>query len=266
MKKQIEISKKSGETLKAVHYYQNDSEDVKDKEKKEEIRHEIPFVILCHGFTGDKYEWGRFPATCESLLSEGFESIIFDFSGSGNNIRENITLSKQVDDLKTIYQWAIERGYQRIATLGLSFGGLTSLIPTLEKRKCAIFWAPAFYMTNIIGKSKMFLSKILFTFRNKPLKLESNNNEPILIGKEYFKEFMDLNVNEKLKNFIKPALVVQGTEDDVVNPKDTYYAFSLMPDNEEHKLIKVEGTGHEFEGKYLDKFIEYTINWLKKYL
>ncbi|MHA1391702.1 MAG: alpha/beta fold hydrolase [Promethearchaeota archaeon] len=54
-----------------------------------------PILIMCHGFTGDKYEWGRFPKTAKVLNKEGYDALIFDFSGSGENKREPVNLSKQ---------------------------------------------------------------------------------------------------------------------------------------------------------------------------
>ncbi|GAH29156.1 unnamed protein product, partial [marine sediment metagenome] len=39
----------------------------------------------------DKYEWGRFPETAKTLNKEGYDVLIFDFSGSFNRafIRRN---------------------------------------------------------------------------------------------------------------------------------------------------------------------------------
>ncbi len=54
----VEIPRKAGGTLQAIHY------------KTGNAPTNTPFVILCHGFTGDKYEWGRFPKTAEKLAAE----------------------------------------------------------------------------------------------------------------------------------------------------------------------------------------------------
>ena len=40
-------------------------------------------VILCHGFGGERTEAKRFPPLSDKLLKNGFNSIQFDFSGSG---------------------------------------------------------------------------------------------------------------------------------------------------------------------------------------
>ena len=69
-----------------------------------------------------------------------------DFSGSGENERELITLSKQARDLEDVYDWVKTQGYSNIAAIGLSFGGLTLLVANLPEIKTKVFWAPGFYL------------------------------------------------------------------------------------------------------------------------
>ena len=44
-----------------------------------------PVVIICHGFSGDQTEWGRFTKTANEFNKAGFDAVTFDFSGSGKN-------------------------------------------------------------------------------------------------------------------------------------------------------------------------------------
>ncbi|MBN2151605.1 MAG: alpha/beta fold hydrolase, partial [Candidatus Lokiarchaeota archaeon] len=123
-----------------------------------------PLAILCHGFGGDRQEWGRFPEAAGSLVSAGIDALYFDFTGCGENSRKPITLSKQVADLEDVHAWARSRGYSHIATVGLSFGGLTSLLANLPGREAAVFWAPALYMHKSIGKARLILGKLATAF------------------------------------------------------------------------------------------------------
>jgi len=102
----------------------------------------LPILIMCHGFTGDKYEWGRFPETAKAVNKEGYDALIFDFSGSGENKREPINLAKQATDLENVYDWVKNQGYSKIAVLGLSFGGQTVLKASLPGITTYVFWAP----------------------------------------------------------------------------------------------------------------------------
>jgi len=127
-----------------------------------------PVVILAHGFTGDQEEWGRFTKTALEFNKAGFDAVTFDFSGSGKNPREPITLSKQVQDLKDVHIWVKSKGYKKINVLGLSFGGITTLVANLSEIKSTVFWAPAFYLKRAFPKKHVFLMRFLSKLTNKP--------------------------------------------------------------------------------------------------
>lgn len=250
----VDIPRSVGGVLKGIFYHSKNSSNT------------TPCVIMCHGFTGDKLEWGRFPTTAERLNQAGFDVLIFDFSGSGENVREPITLFKQVQDLEDVFTWVKGKGYSSISTIGLSFGGITSLFANLPDRKCAVFWAPAFYMKKIVGPVKLFFAKLLGKIKKTPISLKSSGEHPpIQINYTFLEALMQADPDEKLKKFALPSLIVQGTLDKAVSPENTRLAFSLMPQDEHHKLVEIEGTDHDFNGVYLDQFIEHTIAWLKKY-
>ena len=145
-----------------------------------------PLAILCHGFTGDRQEWGRFPEAAAALVRAGIDAVSFDFTGSGENPRKPVALSKQVTDLEDVGAWARTQGYSRIATIGLSFGGLTSLLANLPDRKVAVFWAPALYMHKSLGKRKLLLGKLATAF-GRNLKIGAVSGH-LLINRRFFKE------------------------------------------------------------------------------
>lgn len=224
-----------------------------------------PVVILAHGFTGDQEEWGRFTKTASEFNKAGFDAVTFDFSGSGKNPRETITLSKQVQDLKDVHEWVKSKGYKRINVLGLSFGGITALVANLPEIKATVFWAPGFYVTRAFPKKHIYLMRLISRFTNKPRSMPSGNNEPILINFDFMKEALRLDVNKILANYFTPSIVVQGDKDESMRFEWNKEAFQYMPQDEDHKFVKIEGAGHNFEEAHLDQFIENSINWLKKY-
>jgi len=119
-------------------------------------------AILCHGFTGDREEWGRFPAMASALSKAGIDAVIFDFTGSGENNRRPVSLFRQVADLEDVGSWAGQRGYSHLATIGLSFGGLTTLLAEIPARRVAVFWAPAFYMNTLFASSRWKLMRFFY--------------------------------------------------------------------------------------------------------
>lgn len=188
----ILIPKSSGGSLSAIHFITSNNL-FKDSNKK------APFVIICHGFTGDKYEWGRFTKTANILNDEGFDALIFDFSGSSENERELILLSKQVKDLEDVYAWAKRQNYSWIAIIGLSFGGLTLLIADLPGIKTTIFWAPGFNIMRMLKRGNIELVEILKNLRRPPLKVPSSGDfEPIWIDYSFIEDILNTDVNTHL--------------------------------------------------------------------
>ena len=248
------IPNQRGINLHSIHFIAEERIISKGKKKN-------PIVILCHGFTGDKYEWGRFTTTAESLNNEEIDALIFDFSGSGENEREFITLSNQVKDLEIIYDWVKKEGYSWVAIVGLSFGGLTALIAHLPEIITYIFWAPAFYF------KEMFLSSLEQSLKKQPIEFPSSSElRPIMIDHSFAEDLAKYNVNKYLERLKKPCLIIQGTRDRDVRPRFTREAFNHISHDKHHKLIEVEKATHNFEGEYLNKFIDLSIEWLKSFI
>ena len=151
MEKREIISSKTGSDLHCVLY----KCEVDQHSEKKLDKH--PILILCHGFTGDKYECGRFPELAKACNKEEIDALTFDFSGSGENNRIPIRLYNQFRDLESVYKWTQDQDYKRIAVLGLSFGGLTALGANLPGIITYIFWAP--FSLCIQRKKELILSK-----------------------------------------------------------------------------------------------------------
>ena len=246
----VTIPSRTGSDLHGIHYQWN-----KESEKKR-------ILIICHGFTGDKYEWGRFPKLAKSLNKERIDALIFDFTGSGENERVPITISKQIQDVESVYNWVKNKGYEAIAVLGLSLGGRTILGANLPGIRAYIFWAPYFFVHSSEDQTDWFKD-----LDKGPVKIPSSGDgEPIIIDLSFVTEFAKLRIKPSLKKLDSPTLIVQGTSDESVPLEFTRKAFQLLPKDENHKLIEIKNATHDFEGSLLIKFINNTVKWLKKYL
>ena len=85
-------------------------------------------VVLCHGFTSNRYSRGRFPAIMQALAARGISSLAFDFAGCGESDDDVLTLEGQVADLLEVLAWARGHGYQQFGLYGHSLGGLIVLL------------------------------------------------------------------------------------------------------------------------------------------
>ncbi len=220
-----------------------------------------PILIMCHGFTGDKYEWGRFPETAKAVNKEGYDVLIFDFSGSGENKREPINLAKQASDLENVYSWVKNQGYSKTSVLGLSFGGQTVLKAKLPEIISYVFWAPLTLLHTTGDQADWFKD-----IDKGPVELPtSGEGGPVIIDMSFVMEVAKFQVRHALKNLTPPTLIVQGTADTKVPLELTKKAFSMMPQDDNHKLIEVQDATHDFEERHLQEFIKETVNWLKIY-
>lgn len=255
MEKKVIIPSTTGSDLHSILYSSLDNNHEKNGEKS-------PLIILCHGFKGDKYEWGRFPETAKACNKEGIDALIFDFSGSGENKRIPIRLYNQFGDLESIYRWGQNHGYERIAVIGLSFGGLTALGANLPGIITYIFWAPFFFLHTTEDRTDLFKD-----LNKGPVELPtSGEGEPVIIDLSFMTDFAKFRVRSFLKKLDRPTLMIQGTTDEEIPLEFTRKAFNFLPKTKDNKLIEVPNAPHSFEDEHLKEFIKHSIKWLKKYL
>ncbi len=250
VEKKVLISSTTGSDLHAIYYLHS-------KESKK-----TSILIMCHGFTGDKYESGRFPELANACNTKGFDALIFDFTGSGENERVPITLFKQIADLESVYRWVQNQGYRNIAVLGLSFGGLTALGANLPKIKTYVFWAPVLFLHTTNDQADWFKD-----INKGPVEIPSTiEGKPIIIDLSFMTDFAKLRVKSHLNKLDYPVLIIQGTSDESTPYELTKKAFNYLPKNNKNKLVAIENAPHDFEGEHLKEFIIHTIDWLKFHL
>jgi pimeloyl-ACP methyl ester carboxylesterase len=246
----LKITKPSGYKLHAS-WFKGDNENKQ-------------IVIMCHGGLGDKFEHGRFPQMAKKLINFGFDALLFDFSGFGENERVPVQTSLMISDLEDVWKWATSQNYKKIGTLGLSLGGYVSLIATLPGRQFAVFWAPGFYLKSAIPLFQRVIAQIV-PKKSKMIREMKHESAgpPLLFGVSFIRELLDINIEEYLHNFTTPTLIIQGTADQTVLPKYSKRAKDILPQDEKHILKMVEGAPHDFRDAYIDEFINQTLAFLK---
>lgn len=247
IEKKVLIKSSTGSVLHGIHYMESNESE------------KTSILIMCHGFTGDKYEHGHFPALAKACDGIGIDGLIFDFTGSGENERVPVTLFKQIADVESVYNWVQNLGYQNIALLGLSFGGLTILGTNIPGIKTYIFWSPVLFLHTTDDQADWFKD-----LAKGPVEIPSSiEGKPIIIDMTYMTDFAKLRVKNHLKKLYHPVLIVNGTSDEKTPCELTRKAFNFLPNREENKFVAVKNATHEIEGEYLNDFIKHTIDWLK---
>ena len=110
---------------------------------------ELPLVVLCHGFTGNRQGDGHFAPLAEDLAAHGIATVRLDFAGCGDSTEPyaNYTLANMAADVDSVVGYMqATYGTGKTALVGHSMGGrLASLYPQLGQYPVTALalWSPA---------------------------------------------------------------------------------------------------------------------------
>ena len=110
---------------------------------------ELPLVVLCHGFTGNRQGDGHFAPLAEDLAAHGIATVRLDFAGCGDSTEPyaNYTLANMAADVDSVIGYMqATYGTGKTALVGHSIGGrLASLYPQLGQYPVTALalWSPA---------------------------------------------------------------------------------------------------------------------------
>lgn len=111
---------------------------------------EVPLVVLCHGFTGDRTANGHFPTLAAKLAELGIATVRMDFAGCGSSTEPytEYSLASMTDDVNSAIAFLqSEYGVDgAIGLVGHSMGGrLVSLYPQDGQYPVSALalWSPA---------------------------------------------------------------------------------------------------------------------------
>ncbi len=213
-----------------------------------------PAIIMCHGFTGDLVESGRlFVEFAQKANHEGYHVFRYDFVGSGSSpedFAENTFLGGWIKDIQNAIDFvckhkSVDKSY--VYLVGLSFGGAASLLAGKSKRVAAVVgWSP------VIRLEETFRG--IFGLANWQL-LESGKEIADCYGDTAYRanphfltDLRQHDIPKAIEQYDgKPFLIVQGTEDSVVNPA---HAQNLVRDfRTTGSLQMIEGADHVFNFK-----------------
>jgi alpha/beta superfamily hydrolase len=224
------------------------------------VLHRAPgqrLVILCHGFTGTKVESGRlFVQAARALQKAGLNALRFDFAGSGESSGDfsQMTPNSQIRDALDVLAWG-QRRYKKVAFLGLSFGGGTSICASYQAKR-----RPDALLT--------WSSVPDFSWWRSDIKTERGNaalNNPMVPGPRFFKDRPKVNIPEAYKALDIPRMQIQGDKD-LPEFCERFAAFSPKNDPLVRHLI-VPGADHVFTTwEHRRLIIAESVRWLKKHL
>lgn len=219
-------------------------------------------IIMSHGFTGDRHEWGTFDKIAENFHKANFDVLTFDFSGSGESDDDSLTVGKQIDDLNSIIDFVKQKKYENIILLGLSLGGLISLNCYNPDIKAIIGMAPVTDKIDYEWKDR-YSDEQMVELKDKGYitKVRDEGFRKIIIIDEQMLRDRENVVQEKLlENINCPVLIFHGDKDDRVPLDNSKKAIEILGANSKLDIIK--GEGHHFRNS-IDYVVNKTVDWLK---
>ncbi len=198
-------------------------------------RNTYPAVIVSHGFTGNYRSCEQFGA---SLAGAGWVTFCFSFcGGSAEADAEELksdgstveaTLFTQVEDLHTVMVCARQLEYvdeKRIVLLGISQGGFVSGMAAArygDEVSKLIMIHPALCIPDHARRGR--LGGAVYDPENVPEVIDCGR---ILLGRVFHDTVVEMDPFLELVGYKGPVLILQGTEDDVVD-----YSYALRARHE----------------------------------
>lgn len=196
-------------------------------------------VVLGHGVTGNK-DRPVIADTAAALNAAGFDTLRFSFAGngeSGGDFRD-CTISQEVEDLGSVLD-AVAGDYPHIVYAGHSMGGAVGVLRASKDDR----------IQALISIAGMVDTK---TFAETEFGSETPDSglmweeEDCPLSSAFMKDLCETicSVAPQATSVNIPWLLIHGTADDVVLPKDTQEIQSLKASGVE--VVFVEGADHSF--------------------
>lgn len=220
-------------------------------------REEKWLVILGHGVTGNK-DRPVIADTAKAINREGFDTLAFSFAGNGDSEGDfrDSTISKEVGDLNAVIN-AAAQSYPNIAYAGHSMGGAVGVIQaTRDDRIKALI-----SIAGMIDTKTFAITEFGDETPDDGLMWEEENCP---LSSVFMEDLCNtIGTVEPLVDRVSARwLLIHGTADDVVPPKDTECVKTLK--GEAVDVVFVEGAGHSFdEPAHKAQLTETITKWLR---
>ena len=219
-------------------------------------------IIVCHGFTGSKEGGGRALTMAEELGSRGYSTLLFDFSGCGESEGEfaDLTLTRHIDDLKTSVVYCRNLGFQRILTMGRSFGGTTAIC--LGRAGGEVAGVCTWAAPGALGDLFVPLRRQSADPSYALLKLE-DEDDALQIKKSFLTDLDNYDVFGRAGQISpSPFLIIHGVKDEVVPEKNARLIYQSA--GEPKRLALIKDGDHQFTGCHQEVWKKY-FAWLAEF-
>ncbi|CAE6688814.1 MAG: alpha/beta fold hydrolase [Nitrospira sp.] len=214
-------------------------------------------AVLCHGFLSHKNSSSN-QALATLLMERGIATCRFDCYGHGESDGPFAALTTTIGVAQTMHvlQYLVSRGYQRLALIGSSFGGLLSILAAAE-------WTRAHEAQPVTVPPLACLAlKCPVVDFGEELRLElgaqglqewkRTDSIPDLHGGPtrvplnyaFYEDCLQQIAYEPARRITAPTLIVQGDEDEYVPLHQSQRLFDALPGPKHLEILP--GADHRF--------------------
>ncbi len=240
------------------------------KRVSDTVLDQVPGVLFCHGFGGNKS--GRYRLSvrlAEQLAASGIAALRVDFRGSGDSEGnfEDTTITSQLEDARIAANFLLSHNAvdpNRFGVLGKSFGGgiATLLAADIPQTKAVALIAPFFDAApwNPLIQGKVHKKgELAFDEESHNISFAGH-----LLNKQCLAEILSLNLRDPLAKLAHvPFLLVQGEQDKIL---DMYHYEQYLSCRNESMaktdILTLPASDHEFSHfQERELLISTTVNW-----
>jgi alpha-beta hydrolase superfamily lysophospholipase len=214
-------------------------------------------VILGHGVTGNK-DRPVMADTAKALNAAGFDTLGFSFAGNGESEGrfENATISKEVNDLNAILD-AAAPAYSNICYIGHSMGGAVGVIQAARDRRIKALVS----LAGMIDTKAFAETEFGEEVPNEGVMWEEASCP---LSSAFMQDLCQTiaTVAPQAESIDVPWLLLHGTADDVVLPRDSEHIQSLEKKTTE--IAFITDADHSFnEPAHKQQMTTKVVAWLK---
>lgn len=220
-----------------------------------------PLVIVLHGYSGHSEE--RHIAAAAKLMNElGYATLRVDLYGHGKSDGEFVkhTLFKWMTNAMTVIDYARSLPFvTELYLCGHSQGGLTVMLAAALKHdviRGILLLSPAWMIPELARKGE--LRGVPFDPEHIPDTLTERKGR--VLGGNYIRVAQTIHVEEAIRRFDGPVLLVQGDADEAVPLR---YAREAAGAYRDARLVVIPGDTHCYD-RHLDEVLEAIRQWLPR--
>jgi len=213
-------------------------------------------VILCHGFTSNK-DRPKFTGLEKLFNEKGLATFRFDFFGHGESEGEfeNITISEAVEDILKAIDFVKSKGYEKIALVGSSFGGIASIMAASKTKELFALGLSAPVSDFVEEEKRTLGAEKLDEWKTKGFRFhEKSDGTKLKLNYSVFEDAKKHSGYKAAEKIEIPVLIVHGDNDETVPIEQSKKTSQILKNC---RLEIIEGADHRFsKQEWLEKLLE----------